>query len=424
MNTTLGPFDIAAALVLLTAVFGYLNHRFFGLPRTIGLTVMGAVASLIVVAIDNLIPGAGNSHAIRTFLEDIDFRFVLMEGMLSFLLFAGALHIDIHDMRRAKWSIGIITVVGVLLSTATIGSGVWLMAAAFGRAIPLPWCMLFGALISPTDPVAVLGILKSAKVSPDLEATVAGESLFNDGVGIVVFTILLGIVTGAEHTTALTAGRLFAVEALGGAVFGGTVGWMAFLAMRSINEHNLEVLITLALVMAGYALSHRLHVNGPIAMAVAGLIIGNQGRKHAMSEVTREYVTKFWSLIDEMLNAVLFLLIGLEVIVVLNDPGLVLFGLATIPVVLAARAVSVGVPMLGLRRVSPLSRGSFSILVLGGLRGGISIALALSVPDGPHKEAIVTITYVVVLFSVLLQTPAACLMAGRILTATPARSHD
>jgi CPA1 family monovalent cation:H+ antiporter len=419
MNTALSPLDIAAALVLLAAVFGYVNYRFIGLAQTTGLTVMGAVASVVVVGVDNLMPGVGGSHAIRTFLEGIDFRFALLEGMLSFLLFAGALHIDLHQVRRSKWAIGLITMLGVLLSTAFIGGGAWLIAALFGFDLPFLWCLLFGALISPTDPVAALGILKSAKVPPDLEATVAGESLFNDGVGVVIFTILLGVIVGVGDASALGASKLFAVEALGGAAFGAVVGWIAFLALRSINEHNLEVLITLALVMGGYALSHRLHVNGPIAMAVAGLIIGNHGREYAMSDITRDYVTKFWSLIDEILNAVLFLLIGIEVIVVFNDVSLLLFGLAAIPLVLVARAISVGVPMLGLRHLSPLSPGSFPILVLGGVRGGISIALALSVPNGPYKETIVAATYVVVLFSVLLQAPAVGIAARRLFAVSP-----
>ncbi len=419
MNTALNPFDVAAALILLAAVFGYVNYRFIGLSQTTGLTVMGAVASVVVVGVDNLMPGIGGSHAIRTFLEGIDFRLALMEGMLSFLLFAGALHIDLHQVRRSKWAIGLITLFGVLMSTAIIGGGAWLIAAAFGFDLPLLWCLLFGALISPTDPVAVLGILKSAEVPPDLEATVAGESLFNDGVGVVIFSILLGIIVGTGDVSALGVTQLFAVEALGGAAFGAVTGWIAFVALRSINEHNLEVLITLALVMGGYALSHRLHVNGPIAMAVAGLIIGNHGRVYAMSDNTRDYVTKFWSLIDEILNAVLFLLIGIEVILVFSDASLLLFGLAAIPLVLAARAISVGVPMLGLQHLSPLSPGSFSILVLGGVRGGISIALALSVPSGPYKEMIIAATYVVVLFSVLLQAPAVGIAARR-LFAVPA----
>ncbi len=414
MNIALGPFDIASALIVLAAGLGYLNHRFLGLAQTTGLTVMGAVASVVLVAVVDALPGVGNDHPIRTLIEGIDFRFALMEGMLSFLLFAGALHVDLNEMRRTKWAIGVITLLGVLLSTAVVGGGAWLIAGLVGFNPPLLWCLLFGALISPTDPVAVLGILKSAKVPADLEATVAGESLFNDGVGVVVFSILLGMVSGAQEVSALEVGRLFGIETIGGILFGGAIGWIAFLALRSINEHNLEVLITLALVMGGYSLSHRLHVNGPIAMAVAGLIIGNHGREHAMSDITRDYVTKFWSLIDEILNAVLFLLIGIEVVVILQDLRLLLFGFVAIPLVLAARAISVGVPMLGLWRLSPLSRGSFPILVLGGVRGGISIALALSVPNGPYKEAIVATTYVIVLFSVLIQAPVVGIAARRL----------
>jgi monovalent cation:H+ antiporter, CPA1 family len=413
MNPSLGPFDIASALIVLAAAFGYLNHRFLGLSQTTGLTVMGAAASIVLVAIDDVLPGVAHGDSIRTLIESIDFRFALMEGMLSFLLFAGALHVDLHEMQRSKWTIGIITILGVLLSTALIGGAAWLMAGLSGIDLPLRWCLLFGALISPTDPVAVLGILKSIKVPPALEATVAGESLFNDGVGVVVFSILLGLVSGTQEISALEVGRLFAIQAVGGAIFGGVAGWIVFLALRSIDEHNLEVLITLALVMGGYALAQRLQVSGPIAMAVAGLIIGNHGRAHAMSKVTRDYVTKFWSLIDEILNAVLFLLIGIEVVAILKV-DLLVFGFAAIPIVLAARAISVGLPMLGLGRVAPLARGSFSILVLGGVRGGISIALALSVPAGPYKELIVMTTYVVVLFSVLVQAPVVGMAARRL----------
>jgi monovalent cation:H+ antiporter, CPA1 family len=413
MTSAIGSFDLAAAVVVCAAMFGYLNHRYFGLRQTTGLTIMGAVASVVVVAIDRAVPSVEVGRAVLKLLEAIDFRTTLMEGMLSFLLFAGALHIDLNELRRSGGTIAAITISGVLVSTAVIGGVAWFVCGAVGFPIPFLWCLLFGALISPTDPVAVLGILKSAKVPGALEATVAGESLFNDGVGIVVFTILLGMVTGAGETTATEVGRLFLLEAVGGAALGLAAGWISFLALRSINEHNLEVLITLALVMGGYALAHRLHVNGPIAMAVAGLIIGNHGRRLAMSEITRDHVNKFWSLIDEMLNAVLFLLIGVEVIVVLDDWRLLLFGLAAIPLTLAARAISVGLPILGLQRSTVLPRGSYAILVLGGVRGGISIALALAIPEGEYKHVIVMATYVVVLFSVLVQGSAVARAARR-----------
>jgi CPA1 family monovalent cation:H+ antiporter len=380
---------------------------------------MGALASLGAVVIDSLLSGG---HALRHFIEDIDFRATLMDGMLSFLLFAGALHIDLKEMGRSKGTIAVITIFGVVASTALVGGGAWLAASFFGIGFPLLWCLLFGALISPTDPVAVLGILKSAHVPPALEATVAGESLFNDGVSIVVFSILLGLATTSTSVTLAEVGRLFAVQAVGGVCLGLAAGGLAFFAVRSIDEHNLEVTITLALVMAGYALAQRIGVNGPIAMAVAGLIIGNHGRALAMSGVTRDYVTKFWSLIDEILNAVLFLLIGLEVILVLEEPWLVPLGLAAIPLVLAARAVSVGLPVMALRWLSPMPRGSYPILVLAGVRGGISIALALSVPAGPHKAVIVTATYAVVLFSVLIQAPAVGVAARRLFAASASHS--
>ena len=410
----MNSFDIAAAVVVCAAVFGYFNHRFIGLRQTIGLTVMGALASLVLVAVDRLLPEQALGRQLIAFIKSIDFEVTVMDGLLSFLLFAGALHIDLQALRRSAWAIGIITISGVIVSTAVIGGLAWLAVGAAGLHLPLIWCLLFGALISPTDPVAVLGILKSAQVPASLEATVAGESLFNDGVGIVVFGIFLGMATGAGDVSLGSAARLLATEALGGGALGLAAGWLSFLALRSINEHNLEVLITLALVMGGYALAHRLHVNGPVAMAVAGLIIGNHGRRLAMSDVTRDYVTKFWSLIDETLNAVLFLLIGIEVVVVLDDWDLILFGLAAVPVTLAARAISVGLPMLALRRASDLPRGSYAILVLGGVRGGISIALALSLPESFQKHIVVLATYVVVLFSDIVQASAVGAVARRL----------
>ncbi|MFZ5779962.1 MAG: cation:proton antiporter [Pseudomonadota bacterium] len=415
-------FDVAAAIVVCAAAFGYLNHRLIGLRQTTGLTIMGALGSLAVVALDRALPGVQIGHELADLIEAIDFRQALMEGMLSFLLFAGALHVDLQAMKRSALPIAAITCSGVLLSTALIGGLAWGAASLAGIALAPAWCLLFGALISPTDPVAVLGILKSARIPPSLEAMVAGESLFNDGLAIVAFTVLLEIALGAEQVSLAEAASLFAGEALGGAALGLAAGWLSFFAMRSINEHNLEVLITLALVMGGYALAHRLHVNGPIAMAVAGLIIGNHGRRLAMDDVTRDYVTKFWSLIDETLNAILFLLIGVEVIVILDDWRLILFGVAAIPLTLFARAVSVGVPMLALWQTSGVPRGSYPILVLGGVRGGISIALALSLPEGPYKHLIVMATYVVVAFSVVLQASTVGMAARRIFSAEAGRT--
>lgn len=402
-DSALNIFEIAAVLVTLAAVFGYINYRFIGLPHTIGLTIMGALASLALVGADLVFPDAGLGAAIRTFLQSVDFHTALMEGMLSFLLFAGALHVDLGMLLKRKWAVLAMATVGVLISTLIVGYAFRALTLYLGLDVPLAWCLVFGALISPTDPVAVLGILKLARVPPSLEAKVAGESLFNDGVGVVVFSILVGIALGAEEFSLFHAGELFLVEALGGALLGLILGWIAFLAMRGINEHNLEVLITLALVLGGYALAQALHLSGPVAMAVAGLLIGNHGMTLAMSDTTREHVNKFWSLLDEILNSVLFLLIGVEVVAIEAEPVFLVLGIAGIAIVLAARALAIGLPMMILKAVSPFTKGAFPILVWGGLRGGISIALALSLPEGALRSLILTVTYVIVVFSVVIQ---------------------
>lgn len=402
-GVSLSPFDAAAALIVAAAVLGYLNFRFLRLPASIGLTIMGAVASLLVVTLDRVLPGSAVAHDIVGLIAGIDFHTTLMNGMLSFLLFAGALHVDWSEMRRGRWAILVLSTAGVLLSTVIVGAGFMLMAAALGAPVPAIWCFVFGALISPTDPVSVMEVLKRTRVSPTLEATVAGESLFNDGVGVVVFAILLGVAASGEPLSASTALALFALEAGGGIVLGLVIGWLAFRAMRSIDDYKVEVLISLAVVMGGYALARPLHVSGPVAMAVAGLIVGNAGVAHAMSETTRDHLHKFWDLIDDILNAVLFLLIGLEVVLIPQDPELLLIGLLAIPLALVARAISVSLPLAVIARGRPSSRIAPVTLIWGGLRGGISVALALGLPDTPARGAILAATYAVVLFAVIIQ---------------------
>jgi CPA1 family monovalent cation:H+ antiporter len=402
-DAELSVFDAAAILIVLAATLGYLNHRLLRLPPTIGLTIMGALASLMVIGIDRLLPNSQVGEQTVAFLDGIDFHTTLMDGMLSFLLFAGALHVDWVEMRRGRWPILVLSTVGVVLSTAIVGTGFYLLSAAFGLGLPILWCMVFGALISPTDPVAVMGVLQRTTVSPTLKATVAGESLFNDGVGVVVFTILLAAALGTEPFSAGRAAHLFLVEAGGGVLLGLIVGWIAYRAMRSIDEYKTEVLITLAAVMGGYALASWLHISGPIAMAVAGLLIGNHGVAYAMSEITRDYVIKFWGLIDEVLNAVLFLLIGLEVVLITPDPRLVILGALAIMLAIFARAVSVLLPLTLMRPLLDLGHLASVTLIWGGLRGGISIALALSLPEGPARSALLAATYAIVLFSVIVQ---------------------
>ncbi|MBA4805243.1 MAG: sodium:proton antiporter [Brevundimonas sp.] len=402
MHAALSPLDAAAILIVLSAALGWFNHRFLKLPSTVALTMMGALASVVVIIADRLLPQSDLGGVVGGFLEDIDFHETLMEGMLSFLLFAGALHVDLDQLRRGRWQIALLSTIGVVASTVLVGGGFWLLTGLMGVAVPLAWCLVFGALISPTDPVAVMGVLKTARVPPTLQATIAGESLFNDGVGVVIFSILLASAAAGTAFSLPHALELFVVEALGGAVLGLVVGWIGYSAMKAIDDYAVEVLVSLAVVMGGYSLASALHISGPVAMAVAGLLIGNKGVAEAMSDTTRDYLLKFWALLDEVLNAVLFLLIGLEAVVLAERLGLLGLGLLTVPLVLAARAASVGLPLLAWRRLLPFGL-AFPTMTWGGLRGGISIALALSLPPGPMKDVLLAATYVVVLFSVLVQ---------------------
>jgi len=407
--TVLSFVNLAAVVLGLSALFGYVNHRWLGLPHTIGLVIMALFASVGAIVLDAVMPSLGFKAAIAGRLAAIDFYEVLMQGMLSFLLFAGALHVDLADLASRKWAIGLMATAGVILSTFLVGTTAYYLLGALGLGVPFLWCLVFGALISPTDPVAVLGILKVVPVPQSLRAKIAGESLFNDGVGVVVFTILVAIAMSAgggagETVGALDVAKLFALEAVGGGVLGFALGWVAYRLLKTIDEHNLEVLITLALVFVITSVALALHTSAPIAVVVAGLLIGNHGTQFAMSETTREHVHKFWSLLDEILNSVLFLIIGFEVIALAFDADWIIAALALIPVVLAARTVSVGVPLSLLKGLGrELTKGAVPVLVWGGLRGGISVALVLSLPPIPEKDLLLTITYAIVIFSIVVQ---------------------
>ena len=399
----LSPFDIAALLVVAAAVFGYINHHYIRLPHVIGLTIMGALAAIVLTVLNALVPSITLDDSVSRLLEQLNFTDTLLQGMLSFLLFAGALHVDLKRLSADWLPVLLLSTVGVVTSTVLVGGATWGLGLLLGVEIAPIWYFVFGALISPTDPVSVLGVLKTEDVPLSLQSAVAGESLFNDGVGIVVFTILLGAaVTGADFSIAEGA-RLFMIEAGGGLAVGVAIGWLGFRGMRSMDEYTLEVLISLAVVMGGYALCSQLHLSGPIAMAVAGLLIGNFGAHYAMSDETLDYVNKFWELVDELLNSVLFLLIGLELIALVPGGTEFIFGLAAIPIVLAARGISV----CGAIKVMPSARldtpGSGRVLWWGGLRGGISVALALSLPAGDTRDILLAATFGAVLFSVLIQ---------------------
>jgi CPA1 family monovalent cation:H+ antiporter len=323
--------------------------------------------------------------------------------MLSFLLFAGAMHIRWTHLKEGFWPVLILSTAGTILSTFLVGFGFFWLTGLLGLQVALPWCFVFGALISPTDPVAVIAVLKRAAVPPALEATVAGESLFNDGVGVVIFGIVLSAALGGSDATLGHAALEFVRETGGGILLGAVVGSIAVWAMNSIDDYNVEAMITLAVVMGGYSLGQALGFSGPVAMAVAGLIMGNIGADQAMSDRTRDYLHKFWELIDELLNAILFLLIGLEVISVSKNPILIPIGLCAIPAVLLARAISVIVPLTALRPFLSMGRQAVPILVWGGLRGGIAVALALSLPQSDARTIILATTYAVVLFAVVVQ---------------------
>ncbi|MEP6824378.1 MAG: sodium:proton antiporter [Ramlibacter sp.] len=395
--------DVAAACLAVTALLAYANHRLTGLPTTIGVMVIALVISLAMLGLDALGLDFGLHDFERSLLRSIDFSGVLMEGMLSFLLFAGALHVDLGGLRTYRWQVAALALVGTPLSTVLIGAAIWLVLPLLGAPLPLLHCLLFGALISPTDPIAVMGILKSAGAPRSLELVIAGESLFNDGVGVVIFALLLGVLASGSVPGPGAAGLLLAREAGGGLLFGLVLGYVTFRLLRSIDQYQVEVLLTLAAVMGGYALALHLHVSGPLAMVVCGLMIGNHGRADAMSDTTRRYVDMFWELLDEILNAVLFVLIGMEVVLVAFSAPLLAAGAAAIAITLAARWLTVGLPVHLAPGRFNLPKGSSRVLTWGGLRGGISVALALSLPGGPARDIVLAMTYCVVVFSILGQ---------------------
>lgn len=396
-------FEVLAILITLTALIGFVNERYIGLPPTIGVLLGGLLVSLAIVLLVKL--GLTGEDFAARLLGQIDFDALVMQGMLSFLLFAGALHINLDELMEQKWSILLLATLGTLLSTLLVGGAMHGVLGALGLPIPLAWAFLFGALISPTDPIAVLGILKRMHAPKRLEVLISGESLFNDGVGVVVFTMIAGLALGGAHAepTAGGAAGLFLREAVGGVAYGLLLGLVAFELLRRVDNYTVEILITLALVTGGYALAGRLHTSGPLAVVVAGILVGNPGRRFAMSEVTREHLDTFWLVVDEALNAVLFVLIGLEVLVLRLTPPFLAAGLAAIPVVLAARAASVGAPIGLLRLRVPFVPYTVRTMTWGGLRGGIAIALALSLPAVPARDLIVVMTYAVVVFSILVQ---------------------
>jgi Na+:H+ antiporter len=400
-------FDLIAVFIVMAAGFGYLNFRLLKLPTTIGLMALSLLFSLSLFVLGAFVPAVAQQT--RLVIEQFDFNQVLLHGMLAFLLFAGALHIDLGDLARHKEPIALLATVGVLLSTLIVGVLMWGVFALLGFKLRFIDCLLFGALISPTDPIAVLSLLKKIGAPKTLEVQIAGESLFNDGIGVVLFMGLLEVATGENDFDVGHFAFLFMREAVGGAVFGLAIGLVAYRMLKSVDNYQVEILLSLALVWGGSALADALHMSAPIAMVVAGLLIGNQGRSFAMSKMTTEHLDLFWELVDEGLNAVLFVAIGMELLVLTFTASYLAAGVLAVVIVLVARLVSVGLPVWLLRRSERFDPSMVPILVWGGLRGGISVALALSLPPEaagdsvPRREVILATTYVVVVFSILVQ---------------------
>jgi len=416
-------FTVSAIIITLSALFGYVNIKWLKLPTTIGLMVVAILFTLVIFAsalIDDSI-----LHAAEALIAEIDFEHILLDVMLGFLLFAGALHTNFDQLKVQRWPVLIFSTLGILASTLIIGLVVFYVFGALGFSVNFIHCLLFGALISPTDPIAVLGILKQAGVPKKLETKIVGESLFNDGVGVVVFLTIMSIATGgtghgSDHghggTGVMDILTLFGQEVIGGILFGLLIGYVTYKMIKSIDDYDIEVLITLACVTGGYSLAHFLGLSAPLAMVVAGLIVGNDTvRDSAMSDLTEQYVDKFWELMDIMLNAILFVLIGLELLIVDFNPNFRIAGIACIVIVLLSRYVSLFLPVMFFKKRLEFVPHTTTIMTWGGLRGGISIALALSLPETMNRDLFITVTYAVVIFSIIVQGLTVGKLASRLI---------
>ena len=392
--------DVTALVIILAASFAYLNYKVIKWPPAIGVMTLSLTFSVLIVFARGL--NLPLLNHIGAMIRAIDFKDVLLNTLLSFLLFAGAIHLDGKKLHKERLPVTVLALLGTFIAAALVGVLTWMVFGWFGHPVPLVYCFVFGAIISPTDPVAVLSILKDARIPVSLELKISGESLFNDGIGVVLFVTM----TQLAHTgnfSALAFTELFLREAVGGVAFGSALGYAGFLLLRSIDDYKVEVLITLGIVTGGYWLAGKLQVSGPLAMVVAGLITGNKVRREGLSEVSWDYLGKFWELVDEILNAILFMLMGLEMLVLHIEPVVLVIGLVSIVVMLASRYVSVALPVWLLKRRVRFEKNAIRILTWGGLKGGLSIALALSLAPNEYRDVFVVITYVIVVFSILVQ---------------------
>jgi CPA1 family monovalent cation:H+ antiporter len=401
----MSTFDLTAILLVVAGALAYLNFRYFRLPSTIAMLVAGLLGAIVFLISDHLVPSLGIGARVQHLLADMDFSGLLMNGMLGFLLFAGSLTVDFQQLKRNLSPILTLATIGTLISTAVVGVASYFLFPIARVSVPFLYCLVFGALISPTDPVAVLALMEDLKVPKSLQIFFTGESLLNDGVGVVVFTVLLAVAsaTGGGISTLGIAG-LFAQEVIGGCVLGLAGGLVLYQAMKQIDEPNIEVQLSVALVTAIVASASHLHVSGPLACVVAGIYIGNHARESAMRDATSEALDRIWSFADYLMNAVLFLLLGLQAAGFQFGSAIhaVMIG-AVIALVIVARLVSVAIPLTLLRRTRNFPTGMIRMLTWGGLRGGISVALALSLPLFQGRAAVLNATYGVVIFTIVVQ---------------------
>lgn len=392
-----------SVLIVLASLFAYINLTFVKLPSSIGIMLIAIIVSLIIRISGNLI-FPDMTERLMGIVSEFDFTEVLMGAMLNFLLFAGAIHVHLKDLREQRMPIVTFSTISVVISTFIVAGVLYYAAPVFNLELPFIYCLLFGALISPTDPIAVLGILRKAKVPKSLETKIAGESLFNDGVAVVLFAVILQLTrSDSVEFSVSSISWLLIKEAIGGLLLGLLLGFTASKAMQRIDDYIVSVLITLSVVMGGYLIAHSMHISGPLTMVAAGLIIGNYGKKTAMSEVTQDYLNKFWELIDEILNSILFLFIGFELLLIPDIVEHWALGFISIFIVLFARLLSIWIPSLIVPFRNKFTRGTLAVLVWGGLRGGVSIALVLSMDPGQSKDLLLEITYFVVVFSIICQ---------------------
>ncbi|MEO1987130.1 MAG: sodium:proton antiporter [Martelella sp.] len=401
----LTPFEVIAILLSATAIFSWFNLRTVTLPNTIALLLLGLLASLSLLVLDRTLPANSISATLENMLQKLNFENLVMHGLLPFLLFAGALQVDVEKLYHRWVGVGSLATIGVFVSAIVVAAGLWGAASLLAVPLSFAWCFVFGALIAPTDPVAMLAVLKSIQVPESLKVDLTGETLFNDGIGVVLFILALRFATGGDTSLGSVAG-LFFLEAGGGAFLGLAVGYAGYHALKSIDDYAVEIVISLGVVTATYAIADRIGVSGPISVVVAGVLLGHRGRQRAMSRTTRNYLFGFWQLIDHVLNSVLFLLIGLETVTIGIEAVSAYLAIAAVAIVIFARFVAVSGAVLilnTLTRVQSFPRGSVVVLTWGAVRGAIPVALALSLPEGNERPYILAATYATVLFSVVVQ---------------------